>query len=569
MNRFDHLELSLSLRPALRDLEPILLIQNHVGLYDGNKKDLKHNDGNLYLTPLRILYVDAQHPRQRSLSLELVCVKKCSTQAGFLTSSPKIILELRPRSPSPATVPPRHASPPVAASPSRIPVANWQCNICNSYNVPTAKKCALCGVNCPPGAASKTVYARPVGDPGQSHAESFSAAGSSADTACPACTFVNHPAMVRCELCDTLLKPSTHPSPASTPVSPSASATRTNASDSQPGMVKLSFRNGGCTTFHTALLDALDAEAWASDTSQTRSASLSTGAGSPTQSRYPPQNIKSNEPGHATPQSATRTSDQTNQGFQSSMGGISHIMRRVDQTHRATEDTLSDAFQDLNALRTKATQMVQLAQVLMEKSARQQQQQQQQASRVVQSPTSSTDENNFKLWLTTLGIESPVTRDSAGAVYHQELAKELEEFLENVLPRVGGIMTLVDVYCVFNRARGVALVSPEDIANACRLFEPQGLSLRLRKFPSGLVAVQSSDLSDDVMARRFNQYLRGFGAMSALELASYEQMAVPLLNELLLAVEARGEICRDESLEGVKFYPNRIQEEARQLTQSR
>ncbi|KAJ1972843.1 Vacuolar protein-sorting-associated protein 36 [Dimargaris xerosporica] len=569
MNRFDQLELSLSLRPALRDHEPILLIQNHVGLYDGNKKDLKHNDGNLYLTPLRILYVDAQHPRQRSLSLELACVQKCSTQAGFLTSSPKIILELRPRPPSPAAAPPRHVSPPVAASSSRVPVANWQCSICHSYNVPTAKKCALCGVNCAPAATSKTVYARPAANPGRSRAESASVAGSSADTACPACTFVNHPAMVRCELCDTLLKPSAHSSPASTPASPLAPNTRPNASDSRSSMVKLSFRNGGSTTFHTALLDALDAEAWASDTSQTRSASLPTEDAFPTQSRHPSQNTKGNEPGHAVMPNAMRTNSQTSQTFQSSVGGISHILRRVDQTHRATEDTLSEAFQDLGALRTKVTQMVQLAQTLMEKSARQQQQQQQQSSCAVHSPALSTDENNFKQWLTTLGIESPVTRDSAGAVYHQELAKELEEFLENVLPRVGGIMTLVDVYCVFNRARGVALVSPEDIANACRLFEPQGLSLRLRKFPSGLVAVQSSDLSDDVMARRFNQYLRGFGAMSALELASYEQMAVPLLNELLLAVEARGEICRDESLEGVKFYPNRIQEEARLLAQSR
>jgi hypothetical protein len=46
-------------------------------------------------------------------------------------------------------------------------------------------------------------------------------------------------------------------------------------------------------------------------------------------------------------------------------------------------------------------------------------------------------------------------RDSTGSSYHQELARELAEFLVPILDRQGGMKSLADVYCLFNRARGV------------------------------------------------------------------------------------------------------------------
>lgn len=48
-----------------------------------------------------------------------------------------------------------------------------------------------------------------------------------------------------------------------------------------------------------------------------------------------------------------------------------------------------------------------------------------------------------------------VQRDSTGSSYHQELARELADFLVPILERQGGMKSLADVYCLFNRARGV------------------------------------------------------------------------------------------------------------------
>ena len=40
-------------------------------------------------------------------------------------------------------------------------------------------------------------------------------------------------------------------------------------------------------------------------------------------------------------------------------------------------------------------------------------------------------------------------------MFHKELARELVEFILPIVEREGGTMSLMDIYCVFNRARGV------------------------------------------------------------------------------------------------------------------
>ncbi len=64
---------------------------------------------------------------------------------------------------------------------------------------------------------------------------------------------------------------------------------------------------------------------------------------------------------------------------------------------------------------------------------------------------------------------------------------QLSDFLAPQLPRVGGMMTLPDVYCLFNRARGTELVSPDDLLVTCRLLPSVGGGLQLHTLQSGAV----------------------------------------------------------------------------------
>jgi len=57
-------------------------------------------------------------------------------------------------------------------------------------------------------------------------------------------------------------------------------------------------------------------------------------------------------------------------------------------------------------------------------------------------------------------------------------------------------MALTDVYCRVNRARGLELLSPEDLIQACHMLEKLNLPIRLREFDSGVKVLQLQSHSD-------------------------------------------------------------------------
>ncbi len=64
-------------------------------------------------------------------------------------------------------------------------------------------------------------------------------------------------------------------------------------------------------------------------------------------------------------------------------------------------------------------------------------------------------------------FSSEVSKDIAGKNFHVQLASELEKFLDTVIDKFGGVIGLVDLYCMYNRARGTDLISPEDLKISC------------------------------------------------------------------------------------------------------
>jgi ESCRT-II complex subunit VPS36 len=75
-----------------------------------------------------------------------------------------------------------------------------------------------------------------------------------------------------------------------------------------------------------------------------------------------------------------------------------------------------------------------------------------------------------------------VYRDLAGKNYFVELAREVEKFLVSVLEKFGGVLALVDVYCMYNRARGTDLISPEDLLIACQKLHDMSDKVMLKTY---------------------------------------------------------------------------------------
>ncbi|XP_063636319.1 vacuolar protein-sorting-associated protein 36 [Cydia splendana] len=283
--------------------------------------------------------------------------------------------------------------------------------------------------------------------------------------------------------------------------------------------VKLSFKDGIDSAFYKALNEAVSAKAWEQ---QTPASPLS--ASSPNASPKPsvaPMNSKIRS-------------------------GIIGIERSIEEQHRATDESITVAFKDLTKLMEKAKEMVAVSKNISTKI------------REKQGDISEDDTVRFKAYLMSLGIDDPVTRDAfrSDSDYYMGLAQQISDMMVAVLMECGGIMSLSDVWCRVNRARGLELISPEDLLNACKLLQTIGAPMSLRKFPSGACVLQMNSQRDEEVAKTTCTMLEENGNLTPEKLSQIANVSVLLARERLFTTERLGLACRDESIEGLAFYPN-------------
>lgn len=158
-----------------------------------------------------------------------------------------------------------------------------------------------------------------------------------------------------------------------------------------------------------------------------------------------------------------------------------------------------------------------------------------------------------------MGLANPVTRASAGSLFHRELAAEVATFagyetegvaascprsaffrppttslalrspllrvdyrssipsllssfsfssFSPILRRQGGMVMLTDLYCLYNRRRVTDLVSPEDLVKACLLFPEVRAPVHYRVLEGGVAVVCSADHSDEAVRARIVELLQ-------------------------------------------------------------
>ncbi|KAF2074056.1 hypothetical protein CYY_004625 [Polysphondylium violaceum] len=253
------------------------------------------------------------------------------------------------------------------------------------------------------------------------------------------------------------------------------------------------------------------------------------------------------------------SNQQQQEGFTSN-AGIGGILKQMNKKTQETDKLLNEAFTDLSALMDKAKDMVTLSQKLKLTLEKKDQ----------EKSSSTSEEEEFRTFLLEMGIESPVTKKTAKSKYHQELAKELSNWIiskkiltkqeSGVVGKVtsmqSGMISLPDLYCIFNRARGIELISPDDLYRACILFESLDLPFRIRKFDSGVLIIQSKDENDELVAIEILEIINNQGPISAFDLSKLQSISLNLAKDKLQASEKIGKLCRDETIEGIIFHSN-------------
>ncbi|PKI82757.1 amidase [Malassezia vespertilionis] len=291
-----------------------------------------------------------------------------------------------------------------------------------------------------------------------------------------------------------------------------------------PHTVKFSFRRGGDAPFYAALRDALQTKPWAHEWVRA--------------------------------------------------GGIDGALR-ADERAAAPS---ADAFQDLSALMAQAKQLVEVAANMRTQLERRERS-------LAQDGRASQDEAGSMLQsaLVRIGLAAPaVTPDMVRdeEEYHRELALELAQVLLGDARAPGlmgaaeeqgaGVVALDEVWGVWNRLRGIALVSPK-VMRAAVAYLPHVArpSIQVRVLGSGLAVLHTARFEDGAFEARLLAYAAALNedvpvpqyGLTTMSIAERERIPMALCLELLHGIERRGAIARDVcGTQDTRWFSNRIME---------
>ncbi|KAK9478059.1 EAP30/Vps36 family-domain-containing protein [Lipomyces japonicus] len=594
------LDLTAAHRPLLFVDETEVIVQNLIGIYEGKEKVPNYQDGRIYLTSHRLCYVDNELPLTNSVTINLQDLKTIQYSAGFLKSSPKITFYFKPADSVNASAPALDASPsppPLPSSPSlslslstwnnpndssvslpnikspssvhavpstsgMMSLITWICPICSFSNslpgnyrpgISPPPPCSTCGVK-----PSQFVIDNAMAAYDTNNSESDGSVQDQEEAnVCPKCTFVNHSSMRNCEICGARLSISTfNPSdyvldkntvrqdsylPFSIKNSEQSILRHGFYAQEVPTYVKISFRGGGDKTFFEKVKAVVLEKTWLKN--QARHGNLA-------QTIFGAAPASEHDYARPVPER-----QKTAPRF-----GI-HGLQRLGEKERQKNHNLISSLDDLQSLMKKAKDLVALAESF--------------ASRLASAP-GVPDEARQVLRDSSkaLGLSSPiVTKEMAGdgneRIYYAELARQLAEFLTSgVLKQEGGVVTLFDLFALYNRARGIALISPADLENACAMFEKLHLPFKLRQFKSGLTVVQESSRTDEAMIQALVKWIddvavhpgRIMPGVTAEEVSQHFRWSVGVCVEELETAQEQGKLCCDVVVEGTRYFVNEITE---------
>ena len=238
--------------------------------------------------------------------------------------------------------------------------------------------------------------------------------------------------------------------------------------------------------------------------------------------------------------------------------GVDAILTQNARRHQQAAKLTDTAFQgDAETLLHEAADLVQIIHKYVATLDRQQE-------GVSSDGNDNDDTDQLMGMLRNMGMTSALSKDNfAGRAYTDQVARELVDFLHPKFSPQHPCITLTDVYCLFNRARGSHLLSPADLRQAAVRCSELKLGLSLHTFPSGLVVLQDDNHANpERMAERLQDLLQqtNESSLTAVDVSRQWRISAVLALEQLQAVERMCYLVRDETLETLRFYPNRFNE---------
>lgn len=543
----------------LRDNEYDIIMKSNVGLYQDDYKLLDYQNGRLYLTNQRIIFIN-ESLSNKHLYLNLNNIERTDVYNGFLKSSPKIILHLK------------HGDGTDDDLLADVISFTWVCPICSySNDLSNSRKklekmkdapgelpiCDTCGVRTTYDVIEKYILRNDeVLLKNQEDLISFDG------RKCPHCTFINHPSMSKCEICGSnlpMLKnsiDSPHPVHREDKKVPLKLEPFDKIS---PTVIKASFRNGGFKEFNNSLTQCLE-------------------------------KLRISE---------NQQQKQDSEHFNTilSLKGIHGLANKSQEQNQQASDLLGKSIQDIDQLMSKANELIVLSkkyQSVLKNKKTSVLEVDRNFELLSNSKNSvlklnsllNTNEigksiNNVKVInaLNTLkkGKHSTNSLSKLPSAYIDELARHICDFMlnENILDKNNGFITMYELYLAYNKFRQIDLVTPEEIFDSINRFDELSINLKVETISlmgennlqsekkaklGNCVYVISKKNQANTITTKIATYIRNNSGKSILDIQLHFNINFLIMKYILDKLVDNGELAVDKTLEGYTYWPNEILE---------
>ena len=235
------------------------------------------------------------------------------------------------------------------------------------------------------------------------------------------------------------------------------------------------------------------------------------------------------------------------------MGGLG--MDRVKNMMRSKLNTqqqmISGSFNDINSLRQNAEQMIFIASQIRNK--------------ISTNPNNKKDNDEINSVLSKIGFVDPITKEVAGSEYYLKLGEQINNYFMDYFAKNPKIkaLTLIDAYCLYNRARGGSTISPKDMRQAIKQIINGRVihNIIIKNFNNEMIVIQTPEFSGKnilAMIQRFMKEKKK-SYIGTSDLSKILNLKNVLLEKTIIAdLLNSGYLLLDESDLIVRYYLNRI-----------
>ena len=231
--------------------------------------------------------------------------------------------------------------------------------------------------------------------------------------------------------------------------------------------------------------------------------------------------------------------------------GIDRVKNMMRGKLENQKQMIQGAFTDIDSLRQNAEQMIAIASQIRNK--------------IQNNPNNKSENDEINSVLSKIGFVDPITKEVAGSEYYLKLGEQINQFFMDYFaknPKTKAL-TLIDAYCLYNRARTGNTISPKDMRQAIKQLTDGKVmhDIIIKNFNNEMIVIQTPEFSGKnilAMIKKFmeekKQHYIEMSDLSNILHVENVLLEKTIIEDLLMS----GLILSDESDLEVRYYLNII-----------